>query len=254
MRTISLISDYGANSYRAGALKGEILSTRDDVRLIDISHDITPFEIDEASYILKMIYPSYPKGTIHVVSLFNYYAGENRLLVFERAGQFFIGPDNGIFSLVFSDLHKEVYARPFRQERFDFRKEIAYMISLLADEEPLFRIGEETTQVQQKLLLQPVVAADQIRGSIQYIDRYGNAVVNVSKDLFLDVQKGRPFSIYCKTIEPLQRIVHHYMEAEIGAPLCTFNTHNMMELAVNLGRADELLDLTKGEVIQIAFH
>ena len=253
MQIVTLITDFGSKGYRTGALKGAILNAAPEIRLVDISHDITPFEISEAAFVLSASYPFFIPETIHIVNVYNYYHTENRLIFFKRDGQFFIGPDNGIFSLIFDDLGNEVYALNGESSRPDYKQQIGEIILKIIAGQDLAEIGHRIDDARQKLLLQPVIAENQIRGSVIYIDRYGNAVMNIKIDLFEKIRAGRAFALYFKRHDPIRKVSRHFMEAEIGAPLCSFNAQGWMEIAVNLGRASELLGLKEGDAVQIEF-
>jgi S-adenosylmethionine hydrolase len=254
MQIVTLITDFGSKGYRTGALKGAILSSVPQAVLVDISHDITPFEIGEAAFVLSASYPHFPSGTIHVINVYNYYDQQNRLIFFERQGQFFIGPDNGIFSLIFDDLNNNVYSFAKESSRPDYKLQIGRIIhNLMQEDISLEDIGYKVEDARQKMLLQPVIAEDQIRGSVIYIDRYGNAVLNINKELFERIREGRSFALFFKRHDPICKISSHFMEADIGAPLCSFNAQGWMEIAVNLGRASSLLGLKEGDAVQIEF-
>ena len=89
------------------------------------------------------------------------------------------------------------------------------------------------------------MSKDEIRGSIIYFDHYGNAVVNIHKDLFQQIGKERDFALFFKRFDPIYRLSHTYLDAEIGEPICRFNSHGLLEIAVTLGRAQEMLGVEK---------
>ena len=69
MSIITLTSDYGLKDHFVGALKGKILSEYSEAKIIDISHEIDPFNTVEASYIISASYASFPKGTVHLIGV-----------------------------------------------------------------------------------------------------------------------------------------------------------------------------------------
>ena len=110
MQIITLTSDFGYRDHSVATLKGKLLSTDLGLNLVDITHDIAPYDIEEAAYIFRAAYASFPKATIHIISVFEFYNGHNRLIFFNKDGHWFIGPDNGLFSLVFPEPPKGVYS------------------------------------------------------------------------------------------------------------------------------------------------
>ena len=101
MQIVTLTTDYGYTDYYVAALKGKILSKSPLVQLIDISHNIESYDIIQGAYFVSQSIHSFPDNTIHLVAISNYLEGNNRLIATRKNNQYFIGPDNGIFSLVF---------------------------------------------------------------------------------------------------------------------------------------------------------
>lgn len=252
MGVVTFITDFGTKDYRAGALKGALLTANPALRFIDISHEITPFDIDEAAFTLRSAYHHFPKRTIHLVNVFTYYEEQNRIIFFEYDGHFFVGPDNGVFSLAFQDLSTEIFCWKHQQEQH-YTQTYTDIIQALTEDKPLAAIGDQIDDANQKLVLQPVLSQHEIRGAVTYIDRYGNITVNINKSTFESVQQGRQFSLYFNRHDHIHELSEHYMDVEIGTPLCRFNSMNYLELAANLQRADDLLGIKKGDVIQIKF-
>jgi len=252
MHLVTLITDFGTKGYRTAALKGALLSACRDISIVDVSHDITPFDIDEAAFILRSSYAQFPAKTIHLVNVLNYYEMDNRIVYFQQDDQLFIGPDNGIFSLVFEDLDVPIYSIGNTDDHYtDICGQI---IKGICEGHSPDEIGTEITDFRRKLILQPVTATNEIRGSVIFVDRYGNVIVNIKKTDFDRIRNDRSFSLYFNRHEHIHEISAHYMQVDIGSPLCSFNSQDYLEIAVNLQRADELLGIKKGDVIQIKFQ
>lgn len=253
MAIVTLITDFGNKDYRAGALKGALLTASSAVQLVDVSHEITPFDIDEAAFTLRSAYHHFPKGTIHLVNVFTYYEEENQIIFFEFDGHRFVGPDNGVFSLAFQHLDVDVYRIGASNEEH-YSRTFARCIERLSADMPHEEVGTKVEELRQKLILQPVISQHEIRGAVMYIDRYGNITVNIDKKTFHAVQKDRNFSLYFNRHDHIHELSTHYMDVEIGTPLCRFNAMGYLEIAANLQRADDLLGIKKGDVIQIKFQ
>ncbi len=253
MRIVTLITDFGTKGYRSAALKGALLSACEAIQLVDITHEIEPFDIDEAAFILRSCYTKFPTGTVHVVNVYNYYEQENKMVFFKFEDNYFVGPDNGVFSLVFEDLDVPIYTLG-DNSTLHYTKVCAAILSGLSEGKEINEIGEHLEDIKRKLILQPVIAKNEIRGAVIFVDRYGNVTVNIKKRLFEQVQNGRQFSLFFNRHEHITNLSEHYMQVDIGSPLCNFNSQQYLEVAVNLQRADELLGLKKGDVIQIKFQ
>jgi S-adenosylmethionine hydrolase len=113
MQIVTLTTDFGHKDYYQGLLKGAILSKTPTVQLVDISHDIESYDIVHGAFVLKNAFSAFPKGTIHLIIVTNSTERRQKFLAFEYKGHYFLGPDNGLFSLILEKLPKEVYRLPF---------------------------------------------------------------------------------------------------------------------------------------------
>ena len=101
MTVITLTTDFGNKDYFVSAIKAALLAEIKEVNIVSISHEITPYNVTEASYILKNSYKLFPKGTIHIIGVDSELTPDNKHLVVKHDDHYFIGSDNGIFSLIF---------------------------------------------------------------------------------------------------------------------------------------------------------
>ena len=107
MAIITLTTDFGEKDPFADAVKGAIYNEMPDMRIVDITHSISPFHIPEAAYIIKNAYKSFPEGTIHIIGVDAELTPENKHLALKLDGHFFICADNGIMSLLTSEINPE---------------------------------------------------------------------------------------------------------------------------------------------------
>ena len=108
MQLVSLTTDYGSKDFYVADLKAAILSKYRDTMLIDISHHIDHFDILQAAFFVKNALASFPAGTIHIIAVNCNYKRKSEFICYERDGHFFVGPNNGVFSLIFEDF--DIYA------------------------------------------------------------------------------------------------------------------------------------------------
>lgn len=256
MNIITLTTDFGERDYYVGAIKGGILTNGVPVVFADISHRVSPYNIVEAAFILRNSYPHFPKGTIHLVSVHNFYDEQRRFLAIQHEGHYFIGPDNGVFSLVFEEntpeLIFELDSQPL-QHVFGIKDCFSAAVGHLLHQRPIEQIGVPINRYLQRLALQPIIYKNQIRGSVIHIDHYANIILNIRRDLFDRIGKGRAFELYFKRYDPLTEISHTYADVPVGEPLCLFNSAGYLELAVNAGEAATLFGLETGDTVQIDF-
>lgn len=255
MSIITLTTDFGLKDYYVAALKGTILSKNRKAQIVDISHEINSFDIVQAAFVLKNAYDNFPKGSIHILCVNNYHETLSPYLIIEKDGHYFVGPDNGIFTLVFEDLQTPVYK--IEAENLvgvKFKSCIADLIFKIEAGMKPEQIGLSTNSFLQRIHMNPVTSETHIRGVIIHVDNYENVMVNIKKDLFDKLRKGRNFSIFFKRFDPIKRISEHYHDVPIGDTLCLFNSSGYLEIAINMGKASSLLGLKIDESIQIDFE
>lgn len=107
MAIITLTTDFGEKDHFAGAIKGAIYSELPDVRIVDISHSVSPFNVPEAAYIIQNAYSSFPKGTIHLIGIDSELNPENKHIAVKLDDHYFICANNGIMSMICAEIAPE---------------------------------------------------------------------------------------------------------------------------------------------------
>ncbi len=253
-KLFTLISDSGKDHFVVGRMKGMIHKGCEDAQIIDITHQIEHFNRVEAAHQLQACYRDFPPGTIHIVHVNAYYAPNSEWIALKKDDQFFIGPNNGLFSLVFQGEELEVF------EIGNSNKTEAWPGAVMS--EAAVQIAEGTPldhwpgckEFDERIKLHPVVRDKTIRGTVIYIDEYGNVITNITRQLYEEVRRGRQFALYFKRFDPITYMSQHYAEESVGDTLCRFNSIGFLEIAIHLGRATELLDLRLNDTVQIEFY
>jgi S-adenosylmethionine hydrolase len=274
MSIITLTTDYGLKDHFVGALKGKIISEFPEAKIIDISHEIDPFNITETSYILQASYANFPKGTVHLIGVDAERNTENEHLAMQWNDQFFICADNGILSMltqrilpqkiVAINIHDRL---PENATDMDVFKTVACH---LAKGGTLNVIGKEITKLKSITDFQPIVSKDgnSIKGNVIYIDHFGNIVFNISKKQFMELSKGRTYEIVMKP-KSIKTILPNYSSVAIsdkfpikyyeGEKLAIFNEAGFLEIAIfrsnpkTVGSASSLLGFSYRDTITINF-
>ena len=274
MSIITLTTDYGLKDHFIGALKGKILSEYSEASIIDISHDIDPFNTVEASYIIGASYASFPKGTVHLIGVDMEWNKENQHIVMQWNDHYFISADNGILSMlsqrivpqkiVTINIHDRLHNEATDMDVF------VKVACHIAKGGLLNVIGKEIKSIKQVTELQAIVAdeGNSLKGHVIYIDHFGNVVTNISKKQFLEVAKGRPYEIVMKT-KNIKTILPNYsaiassekypIKYYEGEKLAIFNEAGFLEIAIfrsnpsKVGSANSLLGLNYRDVISIVF-
>lgn len=254
MSIITFTSDLGQKEFYTGIIKGAILSKCPGAQIIDITHNILPFDIVQAAYILKHSFKSFPKGTIHLINVDNSNRRPDHFISFVHDGHFFVGPNNGLFSLALEEKPSQAFSVPYsKQWRFPLKELFAIATEHLTKNKPLAEIGPRISSLKTRISLQPVTTQTTIQGHVAHIDHYGNAQLNVHHDLFERIAQDRPYRILFKNHLDLHLICQHYSDVPVGDALCCVSSTGYLEIAVNMGRAADLLSLKVDDTILIVF-
>ncbi len=256
MAIITLTSDWGTSDYYVGAVKGVILSLMPEVNIVDISHHINHFDIEEAAFVVRNAYPFFPKGTVHIIGVDTVESTEHpHLLVFHQ-GHYFIGADNGIFSMIFDSKPDNIFELTVIQDSdfytFSTRDRFAKTAVKIIQGIDLHELGNPRTDFNSKLLLAPATPGNRINGVVTYVDSYGNAITNISLELFERIRAERDFEINFNTYS-LAKLVQTYPDVPEADLLALFGTHGMLEIAINKGDAASLCGLRKHTAVTIVF-
>lgn len=254
MGLITLITDYGKSDYYVALLHAAIYRYDAQSKIVDINHNVHRHDIMEASFFLQSVHDLFPLDTVHIVAVNAFYAPVSQLIFFRQQGRHYIGPNNGIFSLLFPDLQAaQVHTLDDKIDIANQYDLLGYVANEMLAGKELSEIGPPVAHLDQKISLQPVITSDQIRASIVHIDHFGNVIINLGQDVFDKIRKGRDYAIYYKSMDPILALSNGYNGARIGDVCAFFNTVGLLEIAVNMGNAHELLNLNKNETIQINF-
>jgi len=255
MTSVTLTSDLGRGSFELAAIKGSLLSKFEhNVNIVDISHKIAAFNIVDAAFVLGNSYPYFPPGTIHIASINPFYSKQAEILIIEQNKQFFIAPNNGLLPLLFEEIgFREAYKLDRFNDSITYFDQICSTAKMLASGKAIEEFASLTENINRRISLRPVISENSIRGTITYIDNFGNVISNISEAQFEKIRKGRSFAIYFRHKDPITEIKKHYNQVAVGEELCLFTISGNLELAVNMGNASELLGLNLDDIIQIDF-
>jgi S-adenosylmethionine hydrolase len=275
MPIITLTTDFGTKDHFVGAVKGSIYNELRDVKIVDISHQISPFSINEAAYILKNAYQNYPEGTIHIIGVDSEISIENKPIAIQLEKQFFICCDNGILSMITNEINPEKMVEITISESNESKVPIldifVKVACHIARGGMLEVIGKKIEDVKKLYEIQPLVNTEQnqIIGTVIYIDNFGNVISNITKNIFNTVGKGREFEIiarsynfeyiYTKYNEVVDFTVPAEKRQDDGKRLAIFNSANYLEISLyrsnlnTVGGASSLLGLKYRDNITVRF-
>jgi len=258
MSVITLTTDWNQHDFYLASVKGRLLSVCPEVHVIDLSHKIPPFNTAQAAFIVKNSYRHFPKGTIHIIGVNSNTGKRDRYLAVNMDGQYFITYDNGIYGLLFRDEpEKAVEIKPQKQEQLSFPELDIFMNAActLIKKGRLNDLGPVVSDFSKTLPLRATIDDSNISGSIIYIDSYRNAITNITSELFKRVGKGRKFEIMVQSNRyRITRLNKTYGETTTGEILALFNSLDLLEIALNLGNAAELLGLEINSGVRVVFR
>ncbi len=276
MAIITLTTDFGWKDPYVGAVKGAIYKELESTTIVDISHDVSPFHIAEAAYIIQNAYASFPDGTIHIIGVDAEHTAENKHVAILLNGHYFICADNGVLCLIMSKLKAEKIVEINIHDRissnFTTLDVFVKTACHIARGGTLEVIGKPIKSLRSITGIHPNVPdnGNYINGQVIYIDNYGNSVTNISKELFHQVGRGRPFELAARSerhrhiYDRYSDIVNYDMSPDRrdvdGKGLVIFNTSGLIEIAtyrsnpLTVGSASTLFGLQIDAPVIINFE
>ena len=270
MPLITLTTDFGLQDAYVSALKAQLYNQLEMPEIVDVSHLIDPFHIIQAAYVLRAVYSSFPQGSIHFVGINFNQTPDQSLIVAELNDHFFVCADNGFLSLLEPDL-KPSKTIVLNDSNYNDLTRGVEAIAHVHRGGALSVIGTPITKLKQLTQHLPSVHThgNEIHGYVLHVDRFGNIVTNITKELFQKIRRNRPFVIHARN-HIFKEIFNDYHEAirydkpkaqreEVGKKLALFNTQGFLELAVFKGSpnygggASKLFGLSYFDPIRVAF-
>ncbi|RZS90558.1 SAM hydrolase/SAM-dependent halogenase family protein [Aquimarina brevivitae] len=276
MPIITLTTDFGVKDHFVAAVKGAIYSELPQATIVDISHEISPFHITEAAYIIQNAYKSFPKGSIHIIGIDSELTPENKHIAVKLDEHYFICANNGLISMIASAFKPEKIVEINIHDKintnFPVLDVFVAVACHIARGGTLEVVGKVIEAVKMIKGITPIVNVGdkQIVGNVVYIDNYGNLITNITRKQFEEVGKGRQFTIKARSAV-FKNIYDRYSDAinftvekskreEDGKKLAIFNSSGYLELAIyksnpkTVGGAASLFGLSYRDTVSITFE
>jgi len=253
MPIITLLTDFGAQDYFVGALKGAILSINPDASIVDITHEIPPRDIRAAAFNLLAVYKDFPAGTVHVAVVDPGVGSIRRGIIAKCAGRFFVGPDNGLFSWI-REREEDFHAVHLTNEKF-FRHPISHtfhgrdifapVAAALSNGVDFKEFGPSIDDVIQLESLEPRPIDGGLEATIIQIDRFGNCITSLTREHFaagaMLVVNGREVSA--------RREFFADRRGEESDLFCLFGSAGFLEIAAENTSAAQILNARRGDLV-----
>ena len=275
MAIITLTTDFGMKAHFVGAVKGALYSEIPEVTIVDISHNISPFNVMEAAYVIQNAFKSFPKGTIHVIGVDSELNPENKHLAMQLDGHYFVCANNGILSMICNEMNPDQIVEINIHDKilgsFPVLDVFVKVAAHIARGGTLDVIGKTIPSVKPIKNITPFVSQDssQLIGHVIFIDRYDNVITNIKKSFFETLQKGRRFEISARNhkFNTIRKRYSDIVDFNIPLPkrndegrgLVVFNSSEYLEIAMyksnkaSVGGASTLMGLEMMDSVTVTF-
>ena len=247
MPLITLTSDIGRQDFLTGAVKGQLFSINSDFRIIDISHDLSPFNYPQAAYVCRNAIKNFPPFTFHVILVDLFDQRPEHMLLIEHNNQYIGCADNGLITMILEETPEKIVALPLRASE---QKNTLYCASVfgkayqeIIDGKTIEEVGDSSVSIEVKNPLRPLLGQKYIEGQIIFIDNFENVIINITKEEFEEQRRGRSFKIVFKRDEVIDKISETYADVPQSEKLALFNSASYLEIAINKGNAAGLFGL-----------
>lgn len=261
MPIITLTSDMGLKDYYVAAVKGAAYSAMPGITLVDISHQINPFDIAKAAFVLNNVWRDFPAGTVHIIAINPEWSKQTPYVIVENEGHYFIGADNGIFSLMFEEFRGSIWTLRLKvDEDLSFPTKNIFVkaaVHIVSGNDPA-DLGVPHESFLQRSVFKPTIDPHVIKGTVIYIDSYGNVITNITRVIFEKAVGNRDFHILVSRGDyDLSRISRTYNEVPEGEKVALFTSGGYLEIAINRGvegsggGASSLLGIKVNDLIRV---
>jgi S-adenosylmethionine hydrolase len=253
---ITLTSDFGVSDGYVASMRGVLLKLCPRARLVDISHDVPRHEILPTALIMEATIPYFPAGTVHLVVVDPGVGSTRRALALAAAGQYFVGPDNGVFTPFLQEdvsagavaiEEKRFRLRPF-SSTFHGRDLFAPAAAHIARGSDYRSLGPAVDDPVKFQWPGTSLNGDELAGVVLHVDHFGSCITSIKAE---DLPGWEAYYVRCCGVDfgPLKR---HYAEVVSGAPLALINSMGRLELAIAQGNAAVALGIKAGDDVRVA--
>lgn len=253
MGLITFLSDFGHKDHYVAAVKAKIYSIDPMQQVIDVTHAIEQFNIAHAAFVLKSVFKDFPEGSVHIIGVNSIAPKELSYIALEMEGHYFLGADNGIFSLLSTNKPTKIVQLKNQSETlFPVKDILAGAACELANRGKLDSLGEETTDINRIIGREIRITDTMVMGNVIHVDHYGNLIVNIDIETFEATCAKRSFTIKFAR-EGVNKINDNFHEVDEGDCCVVFNDLGLLEIAINRGNASQLLGLKYDSPVIVTF-
>ena len=251
MPVITLTTEWKPDDIYYGIIKGKLCSKCPGTIIIDNAGNIPAFNISHASFIIRNTYNNYPKGSVHIICVHSEAHKDQNYLIVSARDHFFVGTDNGIFNLILNSDPDEVIKIDCEEVSDELEIFAKAASEIIAGKKPS-DLGKSVNTLSERVPLRATIDKDVIIGSIIFIDSYGNAISNITREVFYRVFENKAYRILIQSNKNYtDKISLRYNDVPVGEMLARFNQLDLLEISINGADVSELLSLSVGSVLRI---
>lgn len=247
MPILTLTSDIGHKDFLVGAVKGQVLQVNEEFNIVDISHELTPFNYSQAAYVCRNAIKNFPDESFHMILMNLFHTRPEHLLLAKYGNQYIGMADNGLLTMIIEGLPEQVVGialdKTQNRNTLYCTRVLAQAFTDLLSGQAMEKIGNANHSIEVKNPLKPMLGNNYIEGQIIFIDHFENVIVNITRDDFEEQRKGRSFKIVFKRDEVIDKISETYADVNEGEKLALFNSAGYLEISINKGNAAGLFGL-----------
>ena len=251
MAIITLTTEWKLEDIYHGIIKGKLYRMCPGAVIIENATNIPVFNISHAAFVVRNTWNNYPEGTIHIICVHSEIEEGKNYLIVKSKNHYFIGTDNGIFNLILNSDPDEVISIDHNRSS-DELEIFARTAAALASGKKPADLGKKIDSISERVPLRATIDKDVIIGSIIFIDSYGNAISNITREIFYRVFEKKKYRILIQSNKNYtDQIVEKYRDVPVGELLARFNSLDLLEISINGANISELLSLSPGSVVRV---
>ncbi|WP_223651235.1 SAM hydrolase/SAM-dependent halogenase family protein [Hymenobacter psoromatis] len=270
MGVLTLLTDFGYRDHYVAALRARLLHLAPTLPVLDLSHDVEPYNIAHAVHVLRAVFRDFPVGTTHLIGVSDYGASAAGAVAApawhaaEFEGHYFVAADNGLLPLLCDGVPAQLVrlaapalpppvSGPSLPAALNPTRDILAPAAVgLALGQPLASLGPATTELYLLTNRQLRLQDNRITGHVAHVDHYGNLITNITREAVEAVGRGRAATVHFGR-EVVRELRPHFAAAPPGEIVCTFNPQGSLCVAINQGHASELLGLYFDSQVDVRF-
>ncbi|GAA4301479.1 SAM-dependent chlorinase/fluorinase [Nibribacter koreensis] len=253
MGFITFLSDFGTTDHYVAAVKAKILTLNPAQVIVDITHQVEPFNIAYGYHVISSVYEDFPAGTVHLIAVDTHGSKQGRFQVARHKGHYFVCSDNGLLSLLTDGDPEQLIDLPEQPNSPSPARDIMAPAAVaLANGASMAEVGELADGMLQLINRQLKLNDHSVTGHVVHVDHYGNLITNISKDSVDAIGHGRPFVVKFAR-EKVDRMYSRYNQVGEGDCVILFNRQGFLTIGINKGNASELLGMYFDSSVEVQF-